>query len=110
MEWKIELPTLMFFQNGNGWKGSSGLLRFHIEPAREREEGKELPVSVWCGPFCRELSRMDDSAAFPLSEEGLAELTAWLEEWSARMNAHPTRTPEETLAYSWEMKTAKLEV
>lgn len=109
MAWKIELPTLMFFRNGNGWKGSSGLLRFHIEPAEEREEQKVLPVSVWCGPFCKELSQIDDSAAFPLSDEGLARLTAWLEEWSVRMNQTPTRTPEETLAYSRERKRAKPE-
>ena len=109
MEHKIEFPTLMFFQNGNGWKGSSGLLRFHIEPAVEREEEKVLPVSVWCGPFCRELSQVDDSAEFPLSQEGLETLNRWLEEWSVRMNEHPTHTPEETLAYSRKAKEKKPE-
>lgn len=104
MEFQIQLPTLLFFQNGNGWKGSSGLLRFHVEPAEEREEGRMLPVCVWCGPFCRELSQIDDTASFPLSEEGLTQLTAWLEDWSRRMNARPTRTPEETLAYSIQRK------
>lgn len=72
---EIQLPTLMFFQNGNGWKGSCGLLRFWIEPAQERQ--RPCPVSVWCGPFCRELSQVDDTASFPLSEEGLAALTGW---------------------------------
>ncbi len=95
---EIQLPTLMFFQNGNGWKGSSGLLCFQVEPAQGEEE-KELPACVWCGPFCRELSQLDDSARFPLSEEGLAALTGWLRDWAARMNEHPTRTPQETRAY-----------
>ena len=95
LDHEIRLPTLLFFQNGNGWKGSSGLLRFYIRP---REEG-ELPVEVWCGPFCRELSQVDDTARFPLSAEGVAQMKGWLEDWSRRMAEHPTRTPEETLAY-----------
>lgn len=93
MEFQIQLPTLLFFQNGNGWKGSSGLLRFHVEPAEEREEGRMLPVCVWCGPFCRELSQIDDTASFPLSEEGLTQLTAWLEDWSRRDERAPHPYP-----------------
>ena len=112
MDHTITFPTLMFFQNGNGWKGSSGLLRFRIEPFikhNEDDEEKFLPVVVWCGPFCQELSQMDERTEFPLSVEGLAAIKAWLEDWSVRMNEHPTRTPEETLIYSREVKAKQKE-
>ncbi len=100
MDHEIRLPTLLFFQNGNGWKGSSGLLCFSVLPAQE----ERLPVEVWCGPFCRELSQVDDRREFPLSAQGLAELKAWLEDWSRRMEAHPTHTPEETRAWRDRVK------
>jgi hypothetical protein len=99
MEHKITLPTLMFFENGNGYKGSSGLLRFHIYPAEEREEGRAMAVAVWCGPFCEELAQRDDSREFPLNQAGLDALTAWLEDWSVRMEAQPTHSLEEAMAY-----------
>ncbi len=98
MEEKIRLPNLMFFQNGNSWKGSAGLLRYQVERPRGGED-KVLPACVWCGPFCRELSQVDEAREFPLSEEGLEDLRTWLTDWQERMNRQPTRTPEEIRAW-----------
>ena len=81
----IELPTLLFWENGNTWYGSKGLTRFFLRPVREEGSGR-LEAEVWRGPLTRELSEILYTAAFPLSEEGLSQLTAWLEERAGEMN------------------------
>ena len=81
----IELPTLLFWENGNTWYGSKGLTRFFLRPIREEGSGR-LEAEVWRGPLTRELSEILYTAAFPLSEEGLSQLTAWLEERAGEMN------------------------
>ena len=35
----IELPTLLFWENGNSWYGSKGMARFFIKP--ETPEGED---------------------------------------------------------------------
>ena len=42
---------------------------------------------MWKGPLSRALSQVLAEASFPLSEEGLVQLTAWLEEQAAGLNA-----------------------
>ena len=44
-------------------------------------------MQQWRGPLTKELSEIKAEADFPLSEEGLAEMTAWLEARSAEINA-----------------------
>ncbi len=83
---EIYLPTLLFWENGNSWYGSDGAARFYIRPARPEEGEPRLEAELWRGPLTRELSQIEDAAAFPLGEEGLSQLAAWLEERSARMN------------------------
>lgn len=91
----ILLPTLLFWENGNSFYGSKGLARFYIqpvkrEPAAEDPEGEnrtELAVELWKGPLTKALSEILDTAAFPLSEEGLAQAVQWLERWAAQLNA-----------------------
>ena len=83
----IELPTLLFWENGNSWYGSCGQARFFLKP--EKPEGAEEPrlsVSLWRGPLCMNLSEMLDTAQFPVSEEGLRQATAWLEEQAEKLN------------------------
>ncbi len=83
---EIYLPTLLFWENGNSWYGSDGAARFYIRPVRPEGEEPRLEAELWRGPLTRELSQIEDTAAFPLNEEGLSQLAAWLEERSARMN------------------------
>lgn len=76
----IEIPTLLFWENGNSWYGSLGNTRFFIKP--ERPEGAEetrLTVQVWKGPLTMALSEITATADFPVTEEGLAQTAAWLE-------------------------------
>ena len=83
----IELPTLLFWENGNSWYGSKGLARFFIKP--ETPEGAEEPqlsVQLWRGPLCKDLSEILSTASFPVSEEGLQQTTHWLEEQAKSLN------------------------
>ena len=81
----IEIPTLRFWENGNSWYGSLGNTLFFIRP--ETPEGAEEPqltVQVWKGPLTMALSEIVATAAFPVSEEGLAQTAAGLEEQAAQ--------------------------
>ena len=83
----IEIPTLLFWENGNSWYGSLGNARFFLKPETpEGEQNKQLSVQLWRGPLAMELSEIIDRAAFPISEEGLAQAAAWLEEQAAKLN------------------------
>ena len=83
----IELPTLLFWENGNTWYGSKGQARFFIRLERPEEGEAVLKVQLWRGPLTLELSEVLTESAFPLGEEGLARLTDWLEDQAARLNA-----------------------
>ena len=83
----IELPTLLFWENGNSWYGSCGQARFFIKPRKEEgEEAPKLTIQLWRGPMCMELSEILSTAAFPVSEEGLKQTIAWLEEQAKALN------------------------
>ena len=81
MDQSIYLPTLTYWQFGNSWTGSKGKASFAVEPT----DG-QLCARMWPGPLCSDLCQADKSAQFPLDAEGLAALTAWLEEQAAAYN------------------------
>lgn len=85
----IFIPTLSHWQLGNSWSGSLGRGSYYVTP-RTREEGeekiRELFAEVWTGPACYELSQAEQTAAFPVTEEGLVTLRAWLEETLAEVD------------------------
>lgn len=83
----IEIPTLLFWENGNSWYGSLGSARFFIRPETPEEaEEKRLSVQLWKGPLAMSLSKIVAAADFPLTEDGLAQTAAWLEEQAAVLN------------------------
>ena len=86
------LPVLSHFQNGNAWTASSGRLRYKLVPGEET-----IAAEVWEGPFCYELSQVEEQRDFPLSEEGLEELRAWIAVWGETINARPPKTLAQTL-------------
>lgn len=77
MEHEIFLPTLSSMEYGNLWTGSRKNARWRIVPA----EGV-MAVEVWPGPLCYERSTVTHTAQFPISEEGIEQLRAWLFERS----------------------------
>ena len=81
------LPTLLSFANGNTFTGSHGLLRYRMEPKIVALNKKEVNMAestifceLWHGLLCYELSEMEDSATFPMSEAGREEIRNWLAE------------------------------
>ena len=82
----IEIPTLLFWENGNSWYGSWGQARFYIHPEVPEEGDPVLHIELWRGPLTRSLSEILETADFPRSEEGLARATAWLEERATQLN------------------------
>ena len=87
-------PTMLFWENGNSWYGSKGLARFFIRPVKHElpeedpqgEAHTTLDAEVWRGPLTKSLSEVLATASFPLSEEGLEQISAWLEDQAEKLN------------------------
>ena len=82
----IFLPTLHTFAMKNVFTGSFGAFRFRIAPNVVMATAKEvdyaqstIKAEYWHGPFCYELSTMEGEQSFPMTEEGRADMKAWLE-------------------------------
>ena len=98
-------PSLSHFQNENPWSASAGRLRYLITPVIPRDEKKAplfekgtLEVQVWEGPWERRLSTVEAVETFPLTEEGIAALPAFLNSWRQTVESRPERTLEENIA------------
>ncbi len=82
----IHIPTLLFWENGNSWYGSLGRARFFLRPETPEGEDRRLSVRLWRGPLEMAQSEVLATAGFPVTEEGLRQAAAWLEEQAARLN------------------------
>ena len=85
MEDKIFLPVRHWFDANNDFTGSCGNFRFKVTPNVVKLTAKEvdfvnssLKAEFWHGQFCYDLSKIEDSREFPMSEEGREALRAWL--------------------------------
>ena len=83
---EIFLLTLHWFAMTNTFSGSCGQFRFMAKPnvimatAKEVDfEQSTVKCEFWHGPFCYEKSEMEGEKIFPLTEEGRADMKAWLE-------------------------------
>lgn len=83
----IFIPTLLFWENGNTWYGSKGNARFYVKPVKHEEGETTLEAELWRGPLTKELSEILDTASFPRSDEGLSQLTDWLEKKAEDLNS-----------------------
>lgn len=110
----VQLPTRGHFVNGNGWLGSAGPLRYQIEtpveiptdPPAQDPEDKDYTMDVvwWQGPFSRPYAQEIGRQTFPVTTEGLADLTAFLDAKAAEMETNPVFTEEETFQFYREKK------
>ncbi len=82
---ELYLPTLHYFVNKNRFSGSDGPLRFMLTPNVVMRNAKEAELSectifgqLWHGPYCLEKSVVEQEQTFPMSEEALGEIRAWL--------------------------------
>ena len=83
---QLYIPTLHTFAMKNPFTGSCGAFRFKVEPHVEMATPKEvdfekssLQAEYWHGPFYYEKSEIEETATFPMSEEGRAAMQEWLE-------------------------------
>ena len=83
MDEELFLPVLSHFENGNFWTASGGALRCRVEP--DTGENPRLTAQVWEGPWSLRDSRVEETQEFPLTEEGLEALRAWLLRWRETM-------------------------
>ncbi len=85
---KLYLPTLHSFAMNNIFTGSCGPFRFRAEPRVVKAPGsKEVDFAAscihcefWHGPFCYEKSQMEGAQDFPMTQEGVDAMKAWLED------------------------------
>lgn len=82
----IYLPVFHHFENGNVYTGSSGPFRFKITPSVVMATQKEvdhaassIKAEYWHGILSYEFSEIEGEKVFPMSQEGRAEMLAWLE-------------------------------
>lgn len=83
---EIFLPTLHYFAMNNIFTGSCEAFRFRAEPNVIMATAKEVDYAqssihaeYWHGPFCYELSRMEGEQTFPMTQQGVENMKAWLE-------------------------------
>ena len=83
---ELFIPTLHTFAMKNLFTGSYGMLRFRIKPDVIMATPKEVDftqstifVEYWHGLYCYEKSEMEGSETFPLTDQGRADMIAWLE-------------------------------
>ena len=99
MEETVFLPVLSHFENDNFWTASAGRMRYRVDPVKgEGETPPALTARVWEGPWSLRDSTVEETASFPLTEEGLEGLRAWVLTWQERINARSPRTLAETIA------------
>ena len=79
---ELDFRQLDYFQFGNVFCGSKGKLRWRVEPRipKEKEEQDKSVLHVWCwwDGLCFEKCTPSAEADFPLTQEGLDRLKAWL--------------------------------
>ncbi|WP_294547202.1 hypothetical protein [uncultured Pseudoflavonifractor sp.] len=96
------LPVLSHFQNENIWIASDGKLRYQVTPTTETgEDGTEKQVLIaetWEGPWSREFSVIEEVEEFPMTEDGIEDLRAWLILESLEINDRPDKSLEENMA------------
>ncbi len=84
---EIYLPTLHWFAMNNLFTGSCGAFRFRAKPnvimatAKEVDyDASTIKCEFWHGPFCYEKSEMEGAGEFPMTQEGVDTMKAWLTE------------------------------
>lgn len=88
VDWEGQIPGLLYFQNGGVFTGSVD--DFADKSVREFRyklgSGENLLVGeVWYGPFCYEMSTVEDRNEFGMSGEGYADMIAWVRKKYADM-------------------------
>lgn len=74
---ELFLPSLPHWEFGNFWSGSKDGTRYYITVS-DGEQGKQMLVELWEKDVCRELADITETRTFPVTQEGLDEMRAFL--------------------------------
>ena len=98
MDQDLFLPVLSNFENDNFWTASAGRMRYRVDPVKgEGDTPSSLTAQVWEGPWRLQDSTVEETTAFPMTEEGLDQLRVWVLAWQEKINARPPRSMAETI-------------
>ena len=81
MEETLYLPTLSHWEYGNPWSGERGRAHFLIKPG----DGV-MNVEMWIGPMSREFAQVELTGQFPVSDEGIEQMRAWILDGAKQLN------------------------
>ena len=70
----FDIPRVFYFESDNYFTGSRGDFNFRIDP----KDGI-MTVKTWHGFICSEMAEIEAESEFPVTEEGHAQMLAWLE-------------------------------
>ncbi len=74
----MEMPALDVLQEQNIYSGGEEKLRFKVVP--DKETMKVTAYREYCLEYCREHGLVLGETELPITEQGMKELAAWLEE------------------------------
>ena len=98
MDQDLFLLVLSHFENDNFWTASAGRMRYRVDPVKGGEDTPpSLSAQVWEGPWRLQDSTVEETTAFPMTEEGLEGLRGWVLAWQEKINARPPRSMAETI-------------
>lgn len=76
----FDMQKLVYFTEGNRFAGSHSeggrVIRYRVDPDKENER---LLAWCWHENLCYEKAKEKSEGSFPLTQDGLDQLTAWLE-------------------------------
>ena len=81
------LPVLSHFENGNAWTASDGAFQYRLKPTED-----VIHAEGWEGPFAYEFSAVEETATFPMTEEGLVDIKGWIDQCARTMNERPKKS------------------
>ena len=77
----FDMQKLVYFTEGNRFSGSRSedgrIIRYRVDPDKENER---LLAWCWREDLCFEKAKEKSEGSFPLTQDGLEQLLAWLEE------------------------------
>lgn len=77
----FDMQKLVYFTEGNRFSGSrtedGRIIRYRVDPDKENER---LLAWFWREDLCFEKAKEKSEGSFPLTQDGLEQLLAWLQE------------------------------
>lgn len=76
---KVFIMDLKHYENGGGWLGSWKGLRYKASPIKEEGQEPKIQVEIWHQDICYELAEIEQTVAFPMTEDGVDQAEHWIQ-------------------------------